>query len=891
MLVHVKNRAAVMGNRGTGHGIFAIKMKSLVVGVFVLLLISGLARAEAQKPEDNLVLQLAINTEEMTEFIEGLQKNGKVYLPLGQLSALLDFPIRVDADNKTASGWFINDDNRISLTEKTSEVKGRKTELHPDSIIVRDRDLFIDSSLLQKWFPLDFSVDLPGMVLNIATREALPFQEARWRKKMHDKLSRQQEKSRDEKAETIGQAYEALQWPSLDLTFSPTYKSSTRETTANYSALAVGDVGYLTSRLYAAGDLNQQSLSDMRLSFGRDDYERRLLGPARASSFSFGDINAVSLAQATSSGQGRGVTVTNRALDRPDKFDVTSFIGDSKPGWEVELYRNDNLISFQTVGSNGSYEFLDVPVLFGSNIFRLVFYGPQGQRSETVKTINADSSLLEKGEFSYNVSADQKSQSLFGVASTTAPESSSPRMVGELEYGVSRRLTVTAGGARTTVNNTEHTYATTGLHASFGGILTALDEAYDATAGGTSSRLSVSTNHFGTDIVLKQKIARNFISEADSGGVTAQTDLNLNRGLHLPFLGSFGNSLSLSRKTFADNHIEKSLIHRLSKTFLGLSLSHMLEYSHEGLAAARMSGTLTVHGAYKRVQMDAQMDYDLKQQKQFKKSKLTALFPLTEGIVDTATLTNSFTGDKLTELENTVTFDMQRYKLSLTGRVDTKKTWFAGVSVNTAIGKVPGTNVWVTSSQSLATTGTVSVRPFIDRNYNQKLDPGEEFLPGAVVRIGDQSPKANDKGLLIATQLPVNLPVMIKLDTEQQNDPFQVNQSANPNLMASSYRVMPRAGKVVSIDFPLIETSQIDGTVHVPEGSNPAALQVDLITTEGQTVGSTRTAFDGYYLLEGVMPGAYTLHVTGDKLRQTDDRVLVIQAADIYARDMTLNKE
>lgn len=901
-LYTLKTGPPAMENRAYGHGTIANLAKAFVGGVLVLLFIfiTGLAHAESpppqQRPADNLVMQLVINAEEMTEFLEGLQQNGKVYLSLTQLSSLLDFPITVNAASKTADGWFVSETNKFSLTEKTAEVKGDKTDMPPDGMIVQDQDIFIDATLLQKWLPLDFAVDLQAMSLNITTREDLPFQEARWRKKMHDKLSQQHEKTEDTKAKTISQAYEALQWPSVDLTFSPSYLSSSRKTSADYSALAVGDFGYLSSRLYIAGDPKEDSLTDLRLSFGRDDYERRLLGRLHASSFSFGDINSAGLEQATTSGQGRGFTMTNRALDRPDKFDVTNFIGDSKPGWEVELYRNGNLISFQTVGTNGRYAFMDIPVLYGANIFKLTFYGPQGQRNEISKTINADSALLEKGAFTYNVSADQKSESLFGVANTATTGSTGARMVGEMEYGVSRWLTATAGSARTIVNEQDHTYATAGLHSSFGGILTALDGAYDTTNRGRSTRLSMSGNYFNTDIHLQQKNARDFVSEAENNGVTSQTDLGLNREITLPFLGAFGNSLALSRKAYTDNHIEKALTHNLSKAFMGLSLSNTLEYVHASNADEQLNGTATLHTGYKQVSFDAQVEYDVKPLHQFKKSKLTALFPLSEGILNTTSLSNNLIGDHLAELEDTVTFDMKRYKLSLTGRVDTKKDYYVGVSVNTAIGKVPGTSDWVTSSQSLATTGTIAVRPFIDKNYNQKIDPGEELLPSAVVKIGSQTPTVNDKGLLIATQLPVNLPVNIHLDMEQQNDPFSVNQKANPNLMASSYRIVPRAGKVVTVDFPLFETSQVDGTIHVPEGVSAAGLQVDLVTSEGQVVGSTRTTFDGYYLLEGVMPGAYTIRVGGEKftgnhLKQSDDRILSIEMADFYTRDVALEAE
>lgn len=903
-------------NRGNGRGVRAIKRKTLVVAALVLLLVSGVAWAETEPPpaaaapltaiaqvppsaheHEELVLQLNINGDTMTEFVQGLQKGAQTYLPLGQLCSLLDFPITVNTKNLTASGWFIRENNKFSLTEKKAEVRGDTTVLSADDLIAQDQDIYVNALLLQKWFPMTFSVDFKGMILNIVTSEELPFQETLKRKKLYENMERGQHKDKKETVfKNILHAYDAFQWPSVDLTFSPTYENHGKGYHSPYSLLAAGDEGYLTSKFFAAGDISERSLTDLRMTFGRNDYERKLLGPLKASSFSFGDITSAGLEQATASGQGRGFTVSNRALDRPDKFDITSFIGDSKPGWDVELYRNDVLLSFQTVGTDGRYQFLDVPVLFGNNVFKLVFYGPQGQREETSRTINADSSLLNKGEFSYNFSADQKSRTVAGVADEADGVQPAPRLVGEFEYGLSRWLTGTIGAARTNVNNVNHSYTTAGLHSSFGGILTALDSAYDTTDHGRSSRLSVSANRLGADLRFQHRIAKSFVSETDNSGVIAQTDIGISRGLSLPLLGEFNNNLSLTRKTYEDSRKENIATYNLSKSFLGISLTNTLQYNRDNAGLATTTGVTTVHANLDRKRFEAQISYDLNPQKKFTKTRLASLIPLSKSITDNTVLTNTYGDSPLTELENTVTFDMERYKLSLTGRLDSKQNYFAGLSVNTAIGKVPGTGEWITSSKSLAGSGTIIVRPFIDRNYNQVFDPDEKRPPDLPIRIGGGAPAPNDKGLFIATQVAVDLPVTISLDQDKQNDPFRIDQKANPNLVATAYHVVPRAGKVITIDFPLFETSQLDGVISVPEGGDAGGLQVSAVTLEGQTVGTTRTAYDGYYMMEGLMPGTYLIQVSGDKLgkqrlKQTDNRTLAISASDFYTRDITLETE
>jgi len=889
------------GHHGNGRRSSATAAKTLVA-VFLLFACSA-ARAEAAPPlpaappaagtqntGEDLVLQLVVDSTEMQEFIEGVRRDGRTYLPLGELSSLLDFPITVNAGKKTAAGWFIRDSNRFSLTEKTAGVRGDRIDIPPGGLFSRDQDIFIDTALMQKWFPLDFSVDLQRMVLNIVPREKLPYQAAIWRKKLHARMEQKENAPQERPFRNIEAPYEAAQWPSFDLTFSPSYKSSDRLTQATYSVLAGGDLGYLTSHLYAAGDLNDKQISDARISFGRNDYEKNLLGPLHASSFLFGDINSVSLVQATTAGQGRGLTMSNRDLNRPDKFDLTSFIGDSKPGWEVELYRNDALLGFQTVDSSGRYEFKDIPILFGNNIFRLSFYGPQGQREDLTRAINADSSLLSPGEFTYNLSVDEKEKSLLGINETATEDAGGLRAAGEVEYGLTNRITATLGSARTVVKEQDHTYATAGLHSSLMGLLTALDGAYDNTARGYSTRLSVSARYFNTDIQFQQKVAKDFVSEEDKDPanlVTSQTGLELNREIRVPLLNALGNDLLLTRKRYSSERIESLASYKLSTSVRSFSMTNTLDYDHDNLGLSQLKGNLLLRRAYGNFQPALQAVYAIKPLAQFNSARFSLLYPIAAKISGSATLNRNFTGDRNTDLENTVTFDMERYKLSFTGRVDKQGDYFAGLTLNMALGRLPGGKKWFASSKSLAETGTVAVRPYMDRNYNQQLDPGEEVLKNAVIRVGSQHPKTDSDGLAIASQLPVDAPIAVNMDQERQENPYLTS--------SGEYRVVPRAGAVITINYPLTETSQIDGTVRVPAGADAASLLVELLDTEGQAVNSTHTTFDGYYLLEGVMPGAYKLRVSpdslaGGRLKQADDRTLTINAADFYVIDIKLDK-
>ncbi len=835
---------------------------------------------------DDLILQLIVDGIEMEDVIEGVRRGDKVLLPVQQLGGLLDFAIKADPATATATGWFIRQQNKFMVMPGKAEIKGKEYTLAVGQVFAHNGDVYVDAALLQTWLPLGLKTDFKLMTLDIVPRERLPFQEKLERERRRKGLEQGSSKTAvPEKLKRVDVPYEAAGWPVTDLTFNNNYDSKSDNWQKAYSLYSVGDFGFLTSRLYAAGDLNNNALSALRLSFGRDDYEKKLLGPLHASSFRFGDINSVALSQVATPTLGSGFTVTNRALDRPDNFDFTSFTGDSQPGWDVELYRNDALIDAQTVGTDGRYAFRNVPILFGNNQFRLTFYGPQGQVEEITKTYNAEASLLEKGEVNYNLSTGRKNESVFGISPETPPTGFST--VGEMEYGLTRNMTLTAGAAQLPLLDGDHTYATTGLRASLlSSVLASLDGAYDISDSSYSLRASASTMVLDTVISARQRVASEFLSEEDAtlaSAISRQTLLRADRQF-----GRVSASLSYDNRDYESGRSEQIWTNQLSgAVFDTLNLTNTINYNHDNLGLDQMTGNFFGRGYWNQNLLGAQLDYDLKPEREPRHLKLSLQTPFTPTFTNLIEFNTDLQGAKKKDLANTATFDIGRFKLSLTGRADDDGEFFGGLTVNTSFGRVPESKKWFFSSMSMAENGTVAVYPFTDKNYNQRRDPGETPPEGTNVKVGSQTLKLGKKGSVIASQLPVNQPVRISIDP--------ANQEASPlwTTGVDAYTVVPRAGKVASIDFPVFEASQVDGTVQAPEGMSPQGLIVELIDAEGQAIRSTRAVFDGYYLIEGIMPGNYKLRISdeslsGSRMRQDSLPELAVTTSDFFVKDIQL---
>jgi hypothetical protein len=105
-------------------------------------------------------------------------------------------------------------------------------------------------------------------------------------------------------------------------------------------------------------------------------------------------------------------------LETPEEFDRITLEGNLPLGWEVELYRNEVLLEFQSASADGRYRFEDVSLLFGVNVLRLIFYGPQGQQREEVRQVRVDTDQISAGEFRYRIAANQHDTRLYSRSYT-----------------------------------------------------------------------------------------------------------------------------------------------------------------------------------------------------------------------------------------------------------------------------------------------------------------------------------------------------------------------------------------------------------------------------------------------------------------------------------------
>lgn len=826
------------------------------------------ARAAGPLSEDNLlVLGMKYKEWDMNAGLAAYGNSDAVMLPLGGVAASLDFNIHVDDELEGATGWFISEDRHFSMDLKKNEVTvaGTKKTLPAGMVIRGDDDIYVDSKTLGQWFPVDFNIRFSEMTVDVAPREKLAFQE---------KLDREQKRDdiragggRSEATLPLAEMdYKPFSMPFADVSLNTTVSDSRKkdpEVRSNYSVLAQGDMAYMTSNIYLNGN-DENGVDNLRMKLERTDPEGGLLGPLGASRYAMGDVESGNFPILGYNDVERGFSITNGDINRSYDFDTTRFEGNLSPGWEVEVYRNDNLIDSEVVGSGGRYDF-EEPIYYGNNDFKLVFYGPQGQRREETKRVTIGEGMLKKGDDQYRLSLTQKgTQTVDSKNLTDVLDRGSVRAVAQFERGLTENLSVGTGVSSVEIEGERHNYLNLGLRGSAAGIFGKADYLYD-TQGGHAVELSALTTLGPLSVRARQELYSDFITEEtydNTSPVKAVTEVSARGTIpstritpDLPFTVAL-------KDIDRENSHQTELSNRLSTRLGGVSLSNIMTATFNDDAAdeTTVEGSFQASGRLGPTYLRGSLDYDLGPEIKATAMEISDYWRLNDSLSAEVKLKHDLGDVDRTTVSSSLNWDTGKVTVSPRVSYDSEGNFSGFVSANFSLGKEPRSNRLDFSSRPRSDSGAVSAMVFHDRNNNKVFDADDRRLEGVEVRApqAGRDLKTDENGVAFLTGLPKFKTTDIEVNRGTLEDPFH-----EPSGEGNS--ILPRPGGIQEIDIPVITVGEIDGTLYTQtaDGRKKRAVnaQIQLVDASGEVVQTVKSEYDGFYLFMKVPPGPYTVRV------------------------------
>ena len=829
----------------------------LPVLLFVYFVTPAFAAGVELQLENELLLELRLDGVGLGLDILGYQRGEEFLLSLDELTSAIRFPIEVDAVQGFASGWYISEDRTFYLDLERSLVTSDTNQwpINKEEVVVFEGDIFVEIEALEKWFPLELSAVIRELYLDVLPEETLPIQ---------------RRSERRERLISHSNSFMETQYP-LQITpykfFSPHITKlvggystvrqnadSDAQYAINYATLSRGDLGWMTSTLSFAGQ-SSDSLSAAFVKLERSAFD----GPLGLNHIELGDIKAGGLGFLISGGGNE---------TKGERFDIetVSIEGSQLPDWDIELYQNDQLIFIQTTGQDGRYLFADLPLVFGENRFELKFFGPNGEFESREESHFLGAGMLEAGSVSYEVSAAQSGRTVLGVNNT---DLASNTYQTAFNLGLSRNLTVGAGVGGQEVNgellHTRNLRVDLSTSRFFSGV-----NYIDVPNG--QNLLSTSLRTRIGDTSLNFGFTR-FFNEAETSVVLRQwqSDIKITSSVFAVPVKFEANAVKQENSTLYGVVLGTTALlpggGRLTSSLFYSSQENRSDAFTE--STSRAGGQSSIYTSIRPWSFRLSAGYDLDSELELREVVADSILQIESDL----SLDMSVSHNRLTDtVAYTGGVDWRLDKVAINASVgyDSNERWSGLITLSTTLLHRAGTIVPWFNSKASVDSGAVEVRVF-EGDENGERSPYPEV--GVVGTQAWRRATTDETGVALLSGLPAYRQIDVELDDSTITD-YEL-RSQNPGVS-----VIARPGGYAIVKFPLIRTTELEGNVFLDdENKTPVSRAlVSLNTLDGDVVLQTRTAYDGFYLFQGVEPGAYRLSLDTSftqRIRSQPDEIAV----------------
>lgn len=854
-------------------------------------------------PNDELVLSLKTSTGDFDEIITAYGSRLGVYVPIGEVARILDLAVKISDEGHYVSGWIVSPDRTIALNLRSREwqLDGQTLDLPRGALVSFEGEAYAKAEVLSRILPIAVKVDLRDQAIIITPTETLPYQARRQRERERERLASQNRSRTKEQLPFEPSSWKMVSPPLSDIEVRAV-ADDTFGMRTELELRSAADLAFLTARGFLEVT-SRDGVTGARLELGRRDPFARLLGPLQATQFAFGDVANVSQPIGFRSVAGRGATISNAPIDESSVFDRLDLRGPLPDGYEVELYRNNILVGSSRTAINGQYEFLQVPLDYGVNILRLVFFGPQGQTKEEVRRFNVGSGRIPQGSFTYNFSAVQKDRPLFDARPPSFVPTENDgqwRVASNIAYGLSSKVTVAAGLSAAWGGEDEFPtwLANLGIRTELHGLPVRLDAATQE-GGGYGLRTALAAKLGSLSLAGSHAEYRNGLLDEtqafEGAALRRTTSMDVNGLVRAPF-GQLPLTARISRVEFEDSRTVSTAYLRtslnLGTTLLSPSLQYVSSTSRQSASSRLVAGfDLALFPSQKTRlrlsanadflprpafgQVSAQLDRSLSPRDSF---RLTAAHSMQFG---------------QTQVGGAYNRRFKNFVLSADASLGfPSKSYYLGLRLSAGLFKSPFGSAMQFARPGVTSGGLLAFRAFKDLNADGQFNTGELPVPGIAVQAGGQGTDADRNGVGYLYGLG-----------DGTRTAYQIDQNSTPDIFSAAAKegamFVPRAGSIHSVDIPVVALSEVEGTALVQTKYGTKGISGLLLELANENTGDRRTSktrAGGAFAFEGIHPGRYRLNISSEQAEQfgiaigPGTKIEIAGESDIYRTEILFMK-
>lgn len=835
----------------------------------------------------------------MDREIGTIKQGPLLYFSLEDLIVQLELSLDYNSERGTGSGWYLREDWLVRFDFNKGEMVSRDTTytIEPDDLYKEGNDVYISEAALRKWFSMNMEADLAQQYLNIKT----PYPYAPLARNYRERNSRWNQGPnmsvlpRAEVEESMFDINVVETQHSLRVNRSPDKKTTTSQ--QNITA-ASGELLKHNAYGIALWD-SENNLSSVSGRLSKESENPDLLGPLGARYYELGNVGIPQVPLTEGATESLGVRVNNNPLRNAD-FQRTTISGDSLPGWDVELYRDGFLIDRIRVEDEARYEFANIDLFSGDNLFEVFFYGPQGELRKDSFNIPVDEKFLTTQDNTYDVALTFRDTQLYSKFDSESEDKDTPQLTARYNKLIGNTLAY-AGVRAHQKDGEQKAYLGTGFTNVWNGFVLDGNAAIDE-QGSSAFEMTTRKNIDDWRLSLTGAVRDEDYDGARQGVVDVMAMVNK------PFLTPFNTRLAFNSSAqyeqMANDDTEMTGRVGISHQFGRLTLSDTVSYRRTELADSAqespedvIQNTLAGRLRFGKFFTSAGVSHTLKPESEID-SYFGQLTYHPTNRLSTDLRVEHKPQDNYSEARLNVNYRHDKFRLTPFLSMDSNDKMQTGVRLSTTFIDDPGQTLPAMTYQKLTGSGLVSSFVFHDKNGNNVFDEGDEPLPDVFVQSVNVPRRAatNEKGYSLIDNLPERIVTDIQIDKNTLPDPFMIPAHKGVS-------VFPKAGQMVNLVFPVHIGGEVDGTITLYKGSvtnHRGGIPVQLLPVDGKAAEpiTTYTANDGFYLFNHVPPGDYLLSVDAagvNKARYGGGKPSLItigyDGTTVYGRNIRLDKD
>jgi hypothetical protein len=826
--------------------------------------------------EQMLVLSLNTTAHPLHEGIIAYADGDDIFVPLLAMCAALGIPVTGSSAQGHAEGWFRDEGRRFVLDTQQRKlyVDGLARQTDWTRIERHAEDMYLPLDTFSQWFGLNIAPQLNQARLWLSDAADLPAEQRRLR------LARWKQHQRAtptvlERGLVVDHSPGWLNWPTIDLNLASSVEPA--RSTFGANALATGDLLRAEANLSLAWRRNALGAhtSDARLRLQRSPQESGGFGWAG------GDVVSPDVPLLLTRSEGLGLSMGTWSEDMQSQAFTTEVRGDALNGWDVELYRNETLLALRTVERDNQYVFENVPLQSGLNVFRILLYGPQGQRRERLQRLMVGTSWMRPDERRWRTYALLPQRRLLhGTDNTSITFDQGERgaVVGAgYQWAVGARAAASVEALSATLTDGERRhYGSARVQGNVLGWW--LDGHYlTENTGGQAWRFSAQRNAELSDAGLEYERFDDFISPETERGWSSEQPRDRLRArwngrlaprTPIALEAERQRSTSVSRGEARDT---AALRLRLSQRWRSTNLSVSAEANRDSTRASAGGASAGMLLSYRRSRFDlnAQLSREFAPRARLRQAGLAAHWALSDRLRLRAQISRLSASRSRDRVDLGLSWTAKRWSVQLGAGTTESGDYRLNMSVFTSLQR--GLKGWHADARAASATSSAEAHVFLDNNADGRFDPGDRPLNDIQIRgmANGVSARTDTNGRALLTHLPANGFATLRLQPEGLENPYWLPAAPTVSLRA-------HAGAYARVAFPVVPTVEIDGTAFIvsSDGHKPAAnVLLQLRDHQGVLVREVRTAFDGAYLLDRLPPGDYVLGVSPEQAQRLSLRI------------------